>query len=222
MPVYDGRARWLVVADRVSGRSLREFFYELRDQYPIDARGSWTERFPERSLDRQMFEATFNRGMISSLRQSLTARTSRDIVFLSHRQADHTEAVKLASEIEARTHFKVWLDVWDPNLPMIQGNPLLQAEQKAILIAMIIEMGLLNSKGVIALMTPASRGSDWIPYEYGRVKTGGPLATEACAAITGGLQNIPEYMLLGPQCYFKTGSSDIGGFDGLKGWIDGL
>ena len=63
-----------------------------------------------------------------------------------------------------------WVDVHDPALMRFGGirDPMLRVRD--ILIAAIIEIGLLNASHVIAAMTPLSAGSKWIPYEFGRAK----------------------------------------------------
>jgi hypothetical protein len=70
------------------------------------------------------------------------------------------------------------LDILDPKLKnMKQLN--LSPQDEAIAIASIIEMGLLNCLHVVATMTPQTRGSLWIPYEYGRVKDVPPVSIQA-------------------------------------------
>src|SRR5262249_42584479 len=41
----------------------------------------------------------------------------------------------------------------------------------SIFTAALIEMGLLNCTNVITVMTANTTGSQWVPYEYGRLKT---------------------------------------------------
>lgn len=120
-------------------------------------------------------------------------------IFVSHRQADHAEARSLARTILLHGKFDVWLDVWDPLLRLV-GRSSLDPTRQSLLTALIIEVGLMNARAVLALMTPNSRGSDWIPYEYGRVKKGGPFAEIAAAALAPALAqgSLPEYMRLGP------------------------
>ena len=78
-------------------------------------------------------------------------------------------------------------------------------------------MGLINSVAVIALMTIASYGSGWIPYEFGRVKTGGPLARAASVCIRDLNQPVHDYMALAPSiCY------DGGHYNGLHPWLRSL
>ena len=74
--------------------------------------------------------------------------------------------------------------------------------QIAILTAAIIEMGLLNSSHVIAAMTSKTKGSQWVPYEYGRVKEPPPNAVNAAcwrdATTLPECEALPEYVLLAP------------------------
>ncbi len=132
--------------------------------------------------------------LLSELRSRLdTNFRSRGIdcprLFISHRQTDEARAIEIAAL--AREHgFFVWLDVEDPVLAGAVANP--------YLIAILIEMALLNCSHVIALMTPATKGSAWVPYEYGRVKTLGPISSQASAWVAPGLRDLPEYLLLGP------------------------
>ena len=145
----------------------------------------------------------------------------RRCIFVSHRRIDWAIAEHLANAILAHhppgaQPFDVWLDVWDPTLNLMQP---IAGLKPGILTALIIEMGLINSLAVIALVTPNSPGSRWIPYEFGRVKKGGPFAQEAAACLHG-LNCVPphhDYMDLAPQINNANGC-----FDGLNGWLDRL
>lgn len=144
----------------------------------------------------------------------------RRCIFVSHRQTDSGQAVDLANAILAHRPngsqpFDVWLDVWNPNLNLLQANPGLKP---GVLTALIIEMGLINSIAAIALMTPRSFGSRWIPYEFGRVKKGGPFAQEASACLRD-LHPRPslDYMDLAPQIDYVRGQ-----YHGLHDWLNRL
>ncbi|MEM8990776.1 MAG: hypothetical protein AAGD08_10185 [Pseudomonadota bacterium] len=117
------------------------------------------------------------------------------LVFISHRQADTLDAVDLAVMIvSARPEYDVWLDVWDPALRGANGD--IANPTRGLLIALAIEMGLLNATCLVALFTQNAAGSAWIPYEYGRVKPKTPFAGEVAARIDDGA-NEPEYLSLG-------------------------
>lgn len=141
-------------------------------------------------------------------------------IFVSHRQADSDSAVHLAKAILAYNPldsdpYDVWLDVWDPAL----NRPLPIADlNHATLTALIIEMGLISSVAVIALMTDGSHGSSWIPYEFGRVKTGGPFAREASTCLQDLSRPLHDYMLLAPKIRRRRD----GRYDGLHSWLNSL
>jgi len=121
-------------------------------------------------------------------------------VFVSHRQVDRDWALRVAF-LAVNEGFDFWLDVLDPNLQALERQRWrgLTAQQKAVAIALIIEMALLNSTHIIALVTPNSRGSLWIPYEYGRAKEVPPLSLQAgCWKHPKTPDNdFPEYLHLG-------------------------
>jgi hypothetical protein len=109
-------------------------------------------------------------------------------VFVSHRRQDERRALDVAA-LAQLTGFQVWVDVLDP---VFQGMP---STPRAI--ADYIEIALLNSTHVIALMTPNTRGSLWVPYEYGRVKDSSPHSLRAACWIDHRVTDAPEYLELG-------------------------
>jgi hypothetical protein len=111
-------------------------------------------------------------------------------VFVSHKQQDRDEALRAAWLANKSGHY-FWLDILNPVLASGRLNPLQ--------IAAAIEMALLNCTHVLALMTPNSAASRWIPYEYGRAK--GPAASAvnaACWIHPLTILPVPEYLHLGP------------------------
>ncbi len=68
-----------------------------------------------------------------------------------------------------------------------------------MVVAAIIEMALLNSTHVMAVITPHTSGSQWVPYEYGRVKDPTPVALQAACWLHNGVSasTAPEYLYLG-------------------------
>lgn len=120
-------------------------------------------------------------------------------IFVSHRQADLAPALRIA-KITNEEGLEFWLDVLDPSLLALQlATCNLKASQVALLTAGIIEMALVNSTHVIVIMTPATRGSLWIPYEYGRVKDVPVVSLRAGAWTHPALvpTDFPEYLALG-------------------------
>jgi hypothetical protein len=96
--------------------------------------------------------------------------------------------------------FDYWLDVLDPTLTALPGAGVQPTQQeRAAAIATVIEMGLLNSTHVVAVMTQNTKGSRWVPYEYGRVKEPMPITLQAASWIASSLPtaDLPEYLYLG-------------------------
>jgi hypothetical protein len=129
-------------------------------------------------------------------------------VFISHRQADKTLALQLAHAAHV-AGFDYWLDVIDlkndkppfvKNLEARLLRPLTDVEL-GFLTAAIIEMALLNCTHVVAAMTNNTAGSQWVSYEYGRIKQRLPSAENASAWLDRATLNraaLPEYMELSP------------------------
>jgi|SRR5665213_592028 len=129
-------------------------------------------------------------------------------VFISHRQVDETWARRIAW-LAWSCNFDYWLDVIDLDsarnrqVELLEGRlgRLLLDFEKGILTAAIIEMALLNCTHVLAVMTGNTAGSQWVAYEYGRVKAPPPLSIESSCwwdATTLPGVSFPEYMYLGP------------------------
>ncbi len=167
---------------------------------------SLSERFPEWVLGME-FWRRFCRGLqqladfenwlkeleIVRLNERPGGELPRKItrIFISHKQQNRDEALRVAwLASQAGHHF--WLDILDPTLNGTSLNP--------IQTACVIEMGLLNCSHVIALITPESRPSRWIPYEYGRVKEPTPYAlNSACWLHPTQYSSVAEYLYLGAQ-----------------------
>jgi len=160
------------------------------DRFPGDVRGyaAWREQRLKPRLDFKALEASVKRA-----REETTTRPSQPCLFVSHRRADHAQARRMAY-LACREGFDYWLDIVDPSLSAAT------AEQTAAAVAAIIEMGLLNSTHVIAAITTNTKGSQWVPYEYGRVKTPQqPTSLQAAcwADPTIASRDLPEYLYLG-------------------------
>ena len=127
---------------------------------------------------------------------------SRPRLFVSHRKDDEARARDVATLAQAEG-FQVWLDVLDSGLQSAaQASTGTRAD--ALAVALIIEMALLNCTHVIALITPNTRGTYWVPYEYGRVKDSSPHSLRAACWIDQHVTDEPEYLDLG----VKTHSDD--------------
>ena len=137
-------------------------------------------------------ESLSYRSVLEEKRQYF-ADSKKKRVFISHKMEDKGIAIALAKRLDSHG-ISYWLDVLDPQLSQVNK---VSSENKAIVIANIIELGLLNCTAVVAILTNNSCNSQWIPYEYGRVKEP-KLQVDNAYALTHGLTNpIPAYMYLG-------------------------
>ncbi len=134
-------------------------------RYPAEAIGAetWVSIFsaePDRDEMRTWIEAA----------QGLQGATppERRRVFISHRRAD-TMLAKQAARAARQAGCEYWLDVEDPTLAWLTRNTALEPTTHSAAIASSIEMALLNCTHVLAIITPHTAGSMWVPYEYGRV-----------------------------------------------------
>lgn len=162
----------------------------------------WSQRFPENvrgaaAWRQQRFETSYDfRALVERVEKSRDEQTSKlatPCVFVSHKQADVGKASRIAY-LACQEGFDYWLDVIDPGLAGVAGTP----DHEAQAIAAIIEMGLLNSSHVLAVMTANTQASQWVPYEYGRVKSPAVVSPQAACWVASGLLKLPEYLHLGP------------------------
>ncbi len=135
---------------------------------------------------------------------------SRPRLFVSHRQTDEARARDVATVAQAEG-YQVWLDVLDSALASV-NQASTGTSQDALAVALIIEMALLNCTHVIALITPRTPGTYWVPYEYGRVKDSSPHSLRAACWIDQHVTYEPEYLELG----VKTRSDDD-----IRDWLRG-
>jgi hypothetical protein len=90
-------------------------------------------------------------------------------VFVSHKRCDVAIAERIAW-VAVANGFDYWLDVHDPILPRIASGDI-PSPFKETIIAAIVEMALLNATHLVAVHTPQSHNSLWVPYEIGRAKS---------------------------------------------------
>jgi hypothetical protein len=69
--------------------------------------------------------------------------------------------------------------------------------QRPRALAYYIETALRNCTHVIAVITPNTRGSMWVPYEYGRARDSSPDSVQAACWIDRDVTGLPEYLELG-------------------------
>jgi len=130
-------------------------------------------------------------------------------VFVSHQRADVIYAETIAY-FAYKQGFEYWLDVHDPVLPVVNAATL-PASVKAVLIAAIIEMALLNCSHVCSVQTQNAKQSRWVPYEFGRAKERRLQSSKAASWFDNGVApTTAEYLLLG-QCLVSTGE--------VKSWL---
>jgi len=125
---------------------------------------------------------------IKEILRSGPNRLRTKCVFISHRQSDAKEALSFAQYLK-KNNISYWLDIHDPILTT--GGPL-----SPFAIANIIEIALINSTHVVAIVTDNSKGSEWIPYEYGRIKDPISYSGNVCAYDQLISNKLPDYMKL--------------------------
>jgi hypothetical protein len=143
---------------------------------------------------------------LHSIRQAPRRPAACPRLFVSHRQTDDAKARRIAW-LAWDEGFDYWLDVIDLDPALNQQVVALEGAlgralskfEKAILTAAIIEMALLNCTQVLAVITSNTKGSQWVPYEYGRVKERTAVGVSAscwwdCAVLKK--EDLPEYLHL--------------------------
>lgn len=161
----------------------------------------WAMRFPDWAVASDVWERGAGepgaqlRGLVLARRDAAPARRR---VFISHKQADVDLAVRLA-HVVVQEGFEYWLDVEDPTLNAVGTPNGITGRGRALAIACVIEMALINSSHVLAIITPRTRASQWVPYEYGRVKEDTVHARQAASWIDEGMNGrpLPEFLSLG-------------------------
>jgi hypothetical protein len=93
----------------------------------------------------------------------------RQTVFVSHQRADVVEAERIAF-LACQQGLDYWLDIHDPFLVLANRKIPPHDLRYPIIIAAIIEIGLLNSTCLVAVHSLNSVASKWVPYELGRVR----------------------------------------------------
>jgi hypothetical protein len=128
---------------------------------------------------------------------SVARISTRPTVFVSHQRADACKAERIAWQA-TEVGFDYWLDIHDPLLSFANSAST-ATPIRAVLIAAIIEIGLLNSSHIVAIQTKASLASHWVPYEFGRAKHRHVFATQAASWFETGVVPDPggDYLSLG-------------------------
>jgi hypothetical protein len=121
---------------------------------------------------------------------SLTEKKDRPgatCVFISHQFADLPLAIEVGDQLKA-LEIDIWLDVEDV---ACQQAVAAKDDRK---LAEAIEAGLSNCSHLLALISPKTRESWWVPYEIGSVRgRNKPLAFFVHKDVTP----LPAYLVLG-------------------------
>ena len=123
----------------------------------------------------------------------LAAAPSTPCIFISHKREDSEMAKVVASNL-----IEMNVDVWLDDLERLPEQPSTPAEHLKLTEA--IETGLQSSTHLLALVTPHTKGSWWVPFEIG-----------SCRALRRGLafllhrdvSDIPSYMVVGESLVDK-------------------
>lgn len=122
-------------------------------------------------------------------------------LFITHQRNDEADARRIAKLAKA-LGYQIWLDVLDPVLVWLgRGQTGLPRDQEVLLTASIIETALLNSTHIIAVITPNTAASRWVPYEFGRAKDSSLHSLQAGSWIhsTVATQDLADYFFLGDR-----------------------
>ena len=171
--------------DEASGakrvKAWQDFVTELLELLPLARDGRGHEAI-DASVDRFRERA------------STAPRPKKTTVFVSHQRKDAHWAERAAWEA-SELGLDYWLDIHDPGL---KRAPSLPAPIQAALIAVIIEMALLNCTHIVSMQTTHARGSRWVPYELGRAKQWMTIATNASSWFEKGIWLDPggDYLAL--------------------------
>lgn len=165
----------------------------VQDAAPGQVPAAWRDRYPEGAngygiwmsapLD-QLDTPDAWRTWLSTLQQEWQHRRAVAVapcVFVSHKQQDYALGLR-AAFLAGLEGYDYWLDILDPNLQQLVGAAgSLPPEIAAVAMAACIEMGLLNSTHVLAIVTPDALSSRWVPYEFGRAKAPTVFSLQAAA-----------------------------------------
>ena len=176
---------------------------EFAERFPswVLGRGVWRHWILEHFWDHDNTDETLDtlrRGLRDSAGK---AEPECPRVFVSHRQHDDGPALAIA-RLANQVGFEFWLDLLDPQVQNLTAS---QRGQHA-LVASIVEVALLNCTHVIAVLSDKTRGTLWVPYEYGRVKEKQQVRSRRAAVwLDPNLDpaDVPEYTVLGVTTRIK-------------------
>lgn len=110
-----------------------------------------------------------------------------DCVFISHKREDSAMARSVADALKDM-EVDIWLDLDE----LSAAQP--QTEEEHLRLTKAIERGLNNSTHLLALITPRTKGSWWVPFEIGSCRgRSKPLAF----LLHKDVSELPSYFKLG-------------------------
>jgi hypothetical protein len=105
----------------------------------------------------------FSGGLSKAFESEWSTGTSDKCVFISHKSEDTDFARKIGRALK-ELQIDIWLDIDDKHTQ--QANDL-DDDKK---LAEAIERGLIHSTHLLALLSPRTQGSWWVPYEIGSAR----------------------------------------------------
>lgn len=190
---------------------MADFYGPTRDREEEPSIGEYARRFPEWASGREVWLRWFQEGrwrqtggealdeLISELRDKVPPHQPEcPRIFVSHRQHDAAKALRIA-QLANTAGFEFWLDILDPKLQWLAALASHPSAAYSCLIASTIEIALLNCTHVIAALSDQTRGTLWVPYEYGRVKERQIHSRRAAVWLHKDIAraDVPEYTALG-------------------------
>jgi len=123
----------------------------------------------------------------AAFRSALPVVYLRNCVFISHKREDSEMAQEVA---DALTSFdiNVWLDLTELGF----DEP--STDEEHIRLTHAIEAGLRNSTHLLALITPNTQGSWWVPFEIGSSRA---MSKKLAFLLHRDVRQTPSYFALG-------------------------
>lgn len=194
-------------------------YYGPTEEQDAQSQGSFAERFDPWVMGQETWRRWIHENRwrertddaLDDLRTDMrdhprTIPPSCPRVFISHRQGRDAVTARSIARHANHAGFAFWLDVLDPNLAWLAAQGFDErSDPYRTLVASIIEVALLNCTHVVAVLSDQTRGSLWLPYEYGRVKERTVHSRRAAMWLdrTVPASDVPEYGVLGRR--FDTG-----------------
>jgi hypothetical protein len=131
------------------------------------------------------FSARGESSVVEKTERSLTGTC----VFVSHQYTDKAFAIEVGNQLKA-LEIDIWLDAEDVKTQQAAAS----GDQRKL--AEAIERGLANCTHLLALISPKTRVSWWVPYEIGSVRgRSKPLAF----FVHKDVSELPAYLVFGRE-----------------------